>query len=111
LRAHAVALEDAVKRDVGPRQREPAYFAFARVVSGLVAIADGRVAHAEPLFRAAIETLAAIPIVEGVAAAVDGLAACATASGDQVRASALADLAAGLLDGSQSIDSVAEAVS
>ena len=68
-------------------------------MAGLVAVAEGRAADAEPLFMAAIETLAAIPIVHNVADAVDGLAACATARGDQARAARLTELAAGLLDG------------
>jgi hypothetical protein len=110
-RGYAAAMEIAAERAASPGQREPAYVAFAHVASGLLAIADGRAGDAEPLFLAAIGTLTAIPIVDGVADVVDGLAACATARGDQIRATALADLAAGLRDGSRAVASVMDAIS
>jgi tetratricopeptide (TPR) repeat protein len=107
LAAHAAALEDArAQRVASPRQRERRYFAYADVASGLVALADGRVADAEPLFLAAIETRATVSLAD----AVDGLTACATARGDETRATMLAELAAGVRDGSRSVDSVAGAV-
>ena len=65
---------------------------------------------AEQLFMTAIETLAAIPIVLSVAAAVEGLAAWAAARGDHGRAARLPQLAAALLDGSRSVKSVPEAL-
>jgi tetratricopeptide (TPR) repeat protein len=106
LAAHAAAVEDAAQRTAGPHQREPAYFAYAHVASGLVALAEGRVIDAEPLFLAAVKTLAPIPIAD----AVDGLAACATARGDEARAAVLAALAAGLRDGSRPVESIEGAV-
>ena len=96
----------AAERAASPRER-----ALAHVAAGLVAVAEGRAADAEPQFLTAIETFAAIPIVYCVAEAVEGLAACATARGDPGRATRLTQLAAGLLDGSRAVTSVLDAIS
>jgi predicted ATPase len=103
LAEHAAALEAACDGSRYPR-------AHADLAAGLLALAHGRVGDAETRLRAAIDTLASIPIVESVTDAVRALASCATARGDQARASVLSELATGLRDGSRSVDSVANLV-
>jgi ATP/maltotriose-dependent transcriptional regulator MalT len=105
LTSYAAELDAAAQRAASPRER-----ALAHVAAGLVAVADGRATDAEPLFMAAIETFAAIPIVYCVAEAVGGLATCATVRGDLSKANRLNDLAAGLLDGSRAVESVLNAL-
>ncbi|MEP6660640.1 MAG: adenylate/guanylate cyclase domain-containing protein [Acidimicrobiales bacterium] len=94
----------------GASMASPFARAHAGLAAGFVALANGRADDAEPRFLAAIDMLASIPMVDSVADAVDGLAACARARGDQVRASALTDLEGGLRDGSRPVESVADAV-
>jgi uncharacterized protein HemY len=103
LTEHATVLEAASDGSRYPQ-------AHADLAAGLVALAHGRVGDAEARLLAAIDTLASIPIVESVADAVAALASCAGARGDEARATRLTHLAAGLRDGSRSVDSVAEVI-